>query len=744
MYKKALVLSPRVAAPMAILALAGSVNAAVLEEVIVTAQKRAENLQDVPITLTAFDGEALDKFGITDTRSLEATTPGLISSKTTSTGQSFWLRGIGSRFAFAGQDPSTAVYMDDRYIGRSNAIFFDFADVERVEVLKGPQGILYGRNATAGAIRVISKDVGEEFERELNTGLGNYGARRVSGTVNVPVSDTFGFRFTMLDKERDGFALNLDPRGRNELDDLNTSAYRTKFRWDITEDVTSKLTVGYRESDDTQGSDIVDRTPPYGINAGVAAGGISSTEPRYVATAGDGSVDVEEIDVSLRFDVAFDRVDFASITTYDKFKMYADNGDADGTSARLFDGVDQTIDVDSYSQEFQLISSLDGNWNWLAGAFFYVEDINQFQINLDLRDGPAGRFGSQGNTAVKTTASAIYGQATYEFTDAWALTLGGRYTIEEKEAEVNAPGGNYLPLGHTFPFNDEEEWKEFTPKVSLEYSFEQGMAYLTFSRGFKSGAFDYPASKVNAITGQAVDTLDPEILDMVELGWKTELLDSSVRFNGAIYYYDYSDLQVTRAATDPNTGSVVNLIENAADATVMGAEFDLVWQVNDALRLRMGANYNDSEYENYIAVGNILNSIVTGNPNAAGARSVPGYDADGKKMLRSPSFSGFVSAEYDFYVPGGTLPVMVNYSYKSEYDFDFVVDPDMRNLTQDGYGLVNANIAYIPDGEQWKLSVWGNNLTDEEYFDDLVVNGAGIRGSYADPRTYGFDIQYRF
>jgi len=722
-----------------------------LEEVMVTAQKRSESLQDVPITLQAFGGEALQDFGITDTQALQIVTPGLVINNTSVSSQ-IYLRGVGTRFAFSGLDPSIATYIDDRYVGRAQASTFEFADVERIEVLKGPQGTLYGRNATGGAIRVVTQGVYDNTEGNITATAGNYNHWGLSGTVNIPLTDTFGMRLSGLVKQRDGYADNLSPLGAPEFDDQDYQAYRAKFRWLATDSLTTQLTLEYNERDDQEGNDVVDLSPS-GWNRAIAIGGITGREVLAgrdldeVATAIDQAQEVEDFAATLRLDYTFESVDLVSVTSYWDFEALTAT-DPDATTALDTEVPTAPQETDSFSQEFQLLSNSGEKLQWIVGAFYYKEDNSLFQLDLDLSDllppthpaFPVRDNLAQGNQASETTAYALFGQATYRFNDAWSLTLGGRYSVEEKEVNVKQPVGGRISLA-PWPYEDEEEWSEFTPKATLEYAFDTGMIYLSYARGFKSGGFNYVTSDPNPITGEPQEALEPEILDMVELGWKTELLDSTLRLNGSVFYYDYADLQVTRAITRPDTGSVVQITQNAANASVLGLDLDATWLVTDELTLTFGLNLLDSEYEDYDASANVFGQALGG---GLGMTVVP-FDADGESLLRAPDWSAFVSARYEFSAGDGRMPLVVSYSYKDDYRYDFIAHPTSQALQQDGYGLLSARLSYITPSESWRFSVWGNNLSDEdEYYEDIVANAAGIRGSHGAPRTYGLDVSYRF
>ncbi|WP_116368180.1 TonB-dependent receptor [Parahaliea mediterranea] len=721
------------------LALAAANAQAQLEEVIVTAQKRAESLQDIPVTLQAFSNEALVDFGITDTQALQSITPGLVVNNSGTSAQ-IYLRGVGTRFAFAGLDPSVATYVDDRYIGRAQASIFDFADVERIEVLKGPQGTLYGRNATGGAIRVVTMDVDDELTGKVTATAGNYDHWGFSGTVSVPLTDDLGVRLSGLVKQRDGYADNLDPRGVAELDDQDYQSYKAKFRWDMSDTWTGRLSLEYSNRNDLEGSDQVDISPP-GLNRAVANGGLSGNDVDEVYTATNQKADSEDYAATLRLDGVFDAFDFASITTYWDFDLVA-SVDADGTSRRDSDAYRVPQAAESFSQELQWLSNTGGDWNWIVGLYYFRENNRLFELEVGLQDllGTETIF-TQGNQSSLTTAYAGFGQLTYDFNEAWSLTLGGRYSSEEKEVAVKAPSSTGVVSLVPYPFDDEADWNEFTPKLTLEYNFDVGMAYLSYARGFKSGGFNYPASTPNPLTGEAQAALDPEILDMIELGWKTELLDQRLRFNGALFYYDYQDLQVTRGVADDN-GAVFNVTENAANAEVMGLDLDITWLPTDRLILTAGLNLLDSEYQDFAASANIFNNVVT--PGRPGMTTVA-FDADGESLLRAPDWSAFASVSYEFSAGDARIPVVLTYAYKDDYNYDFVAHPSSNALIQEGYGLLSARATYVSPSETWQVAVWGKNLTDEdEYFEDVVGNAAGIRGSHGAPLTYGVDVMYNF
>lgn len=724
----------KVLAGLVTLGIAQAVSAEnVLEEIVVTAQKRSESLQDVPIAVSAYSSEDILNQGINGAQALQALTPGLVYNNTGATAQPY-LRGVGTRLAQNGLELSIATYADDRYISKSTSVLFELADIERIEVLKGPQGTLYGRNSTGGAIRIISKGVEDEFGGSVKASLGNYGATTLSGTINVPLSDDFGMRLTAITKERDGYADNVNPEGRDEWDDLDFQAYRAKFRWDMSDNATANLTLDYWQRDDLAGVENVNITPasvPVSNNGPFGSSLPQTMKKGKLASAINDTNDGSEFSGQLRFDIAFESFDFSSITTWNDFELDW-LGDADGGSIKHLDAF-VIEDASGYSQEFQLVSNNEGPVNWILGAYFF-EDDSDYELWVDISDVAAGLTFSQSAQTTKTTSWAVFSQLKWELGEDLNLTVGARFTEDEKEVEAQASELPFLVLpvlGAVVPVELDDSWSEFTPSISVDYNVNDDvMLYATYSRGFKSGGFNYP---VVTSLPPAESALDPELLDMYELGMKGEFMNSTLRANASLYYYDYQDLQVTRAAGDGPGAAVTT--ENAADATITGFDLDVVWLATDAMTITAGLNILDTEYEDYQASARVY--------SPAGPSTI-GFDASGEDMLRAPEFSSFISVEYVISLSSGELPIYLSYSHKDDYDFDFVYDSFSDGLTQDAYGLLSARISYTPEDGNWTLGVFGNNLTDEDYNDDSVGNPPGIRVNRGVPRVYGVDLTYNF
>lgn len=705
-------------------------------EIIVTATKRSENLMDVPVAVSAYTAESLVKVGITDSQSLSVANPSVVYNNTGALAQPY-IRGVGSRLLQNGLDNSVATYVDGRYISRQSAIVLDFVDVERVEVLKGPQGVLFGRNASAGAIRIITKDVSDEVEGYVRGGIGNYGQWKMEGALNVPLGETLGLRVSGMTSQRDAMTTNLVSDGNDDWDDKDFRTIRGKLRWQPSDAFDVGLTVNYWSQDDNSGNE-TNAVGPLNFHTGIANGGITGTDRKHVATKVDGTNDKEELAAELNMKLDIGGATLQSITTYADL----DNTltfDGDGTS---FAAVDAVIFEKSktFSQELQLSSDTSGPLEWIVGGYYYHEDTDQttmiFASNIN-----------QGLQTVKTESWAAFGQLKYNLTDNFSLTAGGRFTHDSKKVglvDSNALGTvTAAGIQARTPLEDDLSWKKFTPTITAEYKVDDTLLYAKFARGYKSGGVNYPH------TLGAANEIQPEVLDMYELGLKTAFADRAVKLTLSGYYYDYSDLQVTRAAAGVNPPVVIT--QNASNAELYGIDADVTWNVSPEFTLIGSLAWQHSEYKGYDdATAKVYRRAL--NPAAGpGMIDVLFPNANGHQLLRAPKFSAFASANYDIPLGSGKMPLTVSYSYKGSYDFDFIYDPAGTVVTgatsvlhQKAYSLVNARLAYVPESERWSVALWGNNLFQEKYFDDVVGAGVGLRASYGMPRTYGIEVQVNF
>jgi iron complex outermembrane recepter protein len=694
-----------------------------LETIVVTAQKRAEDLQDVAMAVAAFDGDALLDAGVTDAMQLQTVVPSLTYVATGYMAQPY-LRGIGTRQSTVGLEPSIATYIDDRYVARPFAAMFDMLDVERIEVLKGPQAVLYGRNAAGGAIRAITKDPGDP-SLEIAGKAGDHGARRVAITAGGPLAEQWRGQISTSIEKRDGFATNLVATGRAMADDIDRQAVRGKLLWGLTDNVAAKLGVSWWNYTDWTGRDLTAAGIPE-ANRGVALyGGVTSYERGKFATALAGDNDLREAAADLRFDARLGDLQLASVTTYAE-TSFEQTFDVDASSVTLIDL--QAIEPsDTWTQDFQLLSPEAAPFPWLAGVHLYRQDASNVYVFADAVSAqpafPPGTDVSNGQQNVLTEAYALFAQVAFPFRDQWTATLGGRWSREHKSATLEAVPG--AVTNAPTPYANDRHWDELTPRLALEYRGEFGLAYLSYSRGFKSGGYNYPAS-LNPV-------LNPETLDSYEIGVKADLKSQRLRLRSALFHYDFKDLQVSRGGA----GAFITT-ENAASAIVRGLEVDVSGAVTPDLSIDAGVAFVDSEYTDYVA--GVLVPLTV--PPYGSAPLAGGLDVRGWSLLRSPDRGAYIGIRYDRRLAsGGRIPVSVDYSYKDDYYFDFSPVAATEWLKQDAYGALNARVGYTSADSAWEIGVWGINLTNASYYEDAVLQSVSSRVSYADPRTYGIDFK---
>ena len=713
------------------------------DAIVVTATKRSENSMKVPVALSVFTGKTLEATGITDVMSLQVATPGLVFTSTGAYGQPY-IRAVGSRLLQDGFDPSVATYVDGRYISRQSAISTDMLDISRVEILKGPQGTLFGRNASGGAIRIITNDVTDRFEGSMQAGYGDYNAREFRGVVNIPLATDLGIRVAAVDSQRDGYAKNLIPTGNPSWNDKDFSAVRSKLRWTPGK-LDAKLTFSYWHQKDNDGNDTV-ALGPLNLDTGTAPvinggkGGSTGVGPYQVATQVTGENQKREYATELNLKYDLGNMALSSITNYADYNSSL-AFDGDGTSAVITDAIVHENDK-TFSQELQLSSTNHGRIEWIGGLYYYNDEaIQETTINT------GASYISQGRQDVKTISYAAYGQAGWHITDAIKLDVGGRFTHDEKDASIARTTIPGLAAVGVYPSPITASWSKFTPSAALNYTFGNNLVYAKFSRGYKSGGFNYPYPNAPVVS--------PEQLDMYEIGLKSQLFDHKVLLTLSGYYYDYTNLQISRAATGPNA---ITVTENAANARLYGIDADANWKVTPRLKLSGSVSLEHTEYVNYTnGDAKEYKGVVNGLGITPGMSDY-GFNASGMGMLRAPKFSATATLNYELPVAGGKMPINLNYSYKSSYLFDFIVapiatggpnvgtavDPQTGALRQRAYGLANGRIGFVPDHGSWEVAFWMKNIFNRAYFEDVVASGSGIRASYGAPRTLGGDLTIHF
>ena len=688
----------------------------VLEEILVTATKTGEvALQDTAASITALNADDVSRSLIVDQRDLTQLVPNLFVTENSTLAQIF-IRGVGTNAVFAGADPSSTIHLDGVYVGRPAASFSNFLDVERIEVLRGPQGTLYGRNSAGGTINIISRRPGDEFESSLQATAGNYGTFRLEGYASGPLADGVSASLSASHSSRDGYREMILPEAEvDEVDDQNTQAVRGQLRFTPNERAEVMLRADYATYDQTAfGFDKVLVFPSI-------TPVVNSVYGDYKKLPDNGPSEYERDNwgLSLEANLEFgDGLNLRSLTAYRKNDVFL-RADTDNSDLSLF--VTNVHDVaDSFSQEFNLVGVTD-RLSWLVGAFYYDES-NDSNLWIEFfTTGISPNF----FPVVNITSWALFAQATYDITERLALTLGARYLDEEKEFNQNFRV-NLLATGATivgpFIFTSELNDDAVTPKVGLDFRLsDEVLLYASYTQGYKSGGFNFNISAPRLPDG-SLRAFGPEEIEAWEIGLKGEFLDNRLRVNSAAFYYDYTDLQVQSFIVP----GVID-ITNAADAEVTGMELEMLARPSPELTLSAALAWLDAEYKSYpeaqITGGSFIN-------------------ASGNRLNSAPESSVSLAAQYDFPLSGGGA-IFVRGEYNWQDDVFFTADNNDIE-TQDSFALLNLSIGYRPANGNWRAAFWAKNVTDEEYVTGTAgFPAAGISGLPGPPATYGLQFVWK-
>ncbi len=715
-----------------------------LEELIVTAQHREQNIQDVPITVTAIGANELKEADIFDAASIALHVPGMSYGEFSAGQALISMRGISSVDDGAGLDNSVGLFLDGVYIGRLASINFDMFDLERIEVLKGPQGTLFGRNSIGGAISVVSQKPSDELTGKIGLTVGNEGILRYQGYISGPLSDSVAGKLTMSHREHDGYVDNLVLG--TELQDEDQTSLRGQLRFS-TESSDWLLSADWMEDDraDMGRTAIESNAPVVEI---AAANGV--TGPRQQASPFDGFSKREASGISLQGDIEFDS---GTLTTITAFRHAEADWEMQSVGAGLgaiglpFDEVIDDIieDIDTFSQELRWTSNLDGNFNYTAGLFYFREETDrteQFKITAAgtyngfvVQDvGTQNVIGNEYTRTVNETNSyAIYGQGTWDINDVLALTFGARYTLDEKDylatsvdcggdrtgtpfenfAECQGVGGSLNIVAESFTVTPNDDWDDFSPMVSLQYRPTDGiMLFATASKGFKSGGF----AGSQGIESVAGDPVEPETALNYELGFKGDLLDNTLRLNATAFMTDYEDLQIVRFGPVAGSAFGTFVTANIGTADIQGIEMDFVWNIGEHVQLSGNYAYLETE----------VNDLVIETANGA-------IDASGSDLRQAPENSYNIAAKFMMPTNHGTYDFRIELSHMDRQITDYL---DQRTRI-DEHDLIDARFAWTSENENLEVSLWGKNLAEEDYISHSYVIGPGVIGVWGAPRTYG-------
>ncbi len=575
-----------------------------LQEIVVTAQKRAESVQNVPITITTLTGTQMRDANISVMTQLPLVTTNL-QVNFNSDFVAPYIRGIGTEFANAGLDPSIGLYIDDQYYPRANGGVFSMADINDVEVLKGPQGTLYGRNTVGGAIRINTNEASQQFDARTDYTFGNFGRIAGDAMVNGPITDTLSARVAFDIDTNTGYVNNNYNSSYPTMGNRHQYDIFAKLLWEPTDRVSMHVHFNLFDKKDYEGEDFLPVTNSAPTQLGIALGGIPSscfycTPNGFFSSALEKSHDASN-GTTIRVDYRFDPVTFSSITGYQHVSGTG-FADLDTTSINAENASSPVNTTNIWTQEFQFVSTLSGPFKYTAGVYLLHSREEYWfavggQLVFPYPPNPPNQFLS-GDGITTTDSAAIYGETTWAFTDQWDLTLGGRYTNETKDlvsndAIVYLGNSNGIDpqtiLSNTRVDGGESIlYRRFTPKIVLAFHPNSDtMLYASWSRGFKSGGYNLPAFG-------PVNEVQPESVSAFEVGEKAQF--SHLRINSALFYDKQNELQVQ--ITDQQTGGTE--VVNAATTKIYGAETDIDWVPDQQFAFGLGAAFLHARYEDFI------------------------------------------------------------------------------------------------------------------------------------------------
>ncbi len=695
-----------------------------LEELVVTAQKRgtAENLQDVPLAITAFNSDIIEKRQVRNVNDLSYSVPNVAidSSGTVKGLANFSIRGLGVTSSVPSLDPTVGTFVDGVYIGSNYGVILDTFDLEGIEILRGPQGLLFGRNVTGGAVLVNTRDPSHEYSAKLKAGVETGLQTTIAGSVTGSlVEDTLSGKLVALYKDDEGYFTNAF-NGNRDFGGDETFVVRGALGYTPTESTEFVLKV---EAGNLEGDG------PSNQNAEFLAG------EHDVNIDNEGFTDLswQSLILESNFQVGFGDGTVTSILGYRQVDSFND-ADIDSRPQSVFNGI-FNLDQEQFSAETRYTGSFyDGKWTATAGFYYFTQDLLYREFR-DIFDGVVvGTLGGDQNTETfgAFTSNDIL------LNDSLVLTLGARFTHEEKDAQV-ATFSTALPCpidtsgSCVTNFEDEEDWTNVSPKVALQWQLnDDAQVYASWQQGFRSGGYNLRVTNPT----QSAGPVDEEEQTAIELGFKGDWLGGRLRTNLALFTSEIEGLQRTITMGDPNNPTgVIQVADNTADATIEGLEFEFSTYLSDSLLLSGFLGLLDSEYDV------ILNDL-TGD----------GVIDDADFALRLPLLAETtygLSLNYTHELARGKLDVLASYSFRDDAES---TDNNQPGTVQEERDIVNASINFTSANEKWTAALYGKNLTDEVILQTLAIFpgittgplGTGTIQPVAKGRLFGFEVTYNF
>ena len=694
-------------------------------EILVTAQRRSERARDVPISITALSGTQLSNAGITDTSALSNVTPGLRMDKV----GNFELpaiRGVTTTITGPGADPNVALYLDGVYQPEATVNTFDLPDVERVEVLKGPQGTLFGRNATAGAIQVFTKNPQFKTAGNFSLSYGSYNDLQAKAFVTTPlIDDKAAISVAAAIHKSDTYYTNVGG-GAAHPEGIDGKLIRAKLL--VTPSAGLKILLSGFYSDRRDNSGILG-TPLNGNSAARALdpNAIIPTKPWEYASDVTPWQRSKVASFSGKIEAEIGNGTLTSLTSYSSFinKSILDADYGKETNGTFLNYAADTTNK-AFSEELTYASHSSGPLNYSAGLFYIDGWGGWTPLGIRTSSLTANIVSRQ-----DYTSWAAFGELYYHVTDALQVIVGGRFSHEKRDLLTTFD----FTLADNPPLNfvADKAWDSFTPRVSLKYDLNSSSnVYFSFSEGFKSGVFNTTAFSLNP--DNSLPIAKPEKLFAYEVGYKGRVADW-LNLNAAFFYDDYQNPQGLYLVAGPG-GVSQGVYGNAGGAKIYGAEFDANMRFNRHFDSRLGMSFLHTKYEGFanitVSRPSLASDGVSGNVDTS-------WDATGNSMIKAPQFTAYLTATYHADVAGGTLDLSGTAFHSSTmfYTFD-------HRISQKSWETYDARIAWTPANDRFTISAYGHNLSNKAVIAGTYVQVAGDGISYNPPRTWGLQLDVRY
>ncbi|HET9446825.1 MAG TPA: TonB-dependent receptor [Steroidobacteraceae bacterium] len=690
-----------------------------LEEIIVTAERRAESLQDIPIAISAFSGEDIEQSGVEGIESLKQLSPSLQFGKGP-IDNFVSIRGIGAELINVSAEAGVSIAQDGVPFASQTMFDADFLDVERVEVLRGPQGTIAGRNATGGTVNIYSRRPTAEFAGQVRAEIGNYDRRQLEGILSGPIGGAVLGRLAVRGERADGWLKNeFTGQDFNDADDFKV---RASLLAGLTDNLEAHLIFEHS----------VDKSSPMLV----ALGRARPDRPSYPEVVGAAEYDEDERVFSANYPsnrrvetdkgtlrLAWDLGPQSNFTAITGYVANTNSGQFGGSTIDplvVFDYLE--TDVWQLSQELTFTTDLTDNQDLIVGGLYLKSNAHEpLSFGLPPAGVPVDAFDFTADQELESYA--IYSQWRYRLTDNWRMSLGARYTRDKKDYyEEDFVSGFPLPI-----VDVSESWGAFTPRFALDYAPTNDMMfYASVSRGFKAGGIN-----AFATTDGTFDEYEPEFVWNHEIGMKANWLDNRLNTTLAGFYMDYSDVQQNLRILNVQTGVLLPNVVNASDATIAGVEAGLSAQVTEGFKLTAAAVWLDATYDKLVTNDLVYPEL--------GQR-----DLSGNRLARAPEWQFSGSAEYGFAL-GSSLgaAIRADYQWQSRQFFSFY---NHELNSQESYGLLNLSVAVAPKDGRWLVSAFARNVTDEFYVFYAEANvPAGfpsLGGAVGPPRMYGLSLTY--